>query len=159
MRAVKHFTMLVFLFLGISSYAQTGVVITFYDGTTQNYNVTSTGKLYFDSDNLFVKIDGTANSTSIPVTIIKKIIFSETLSNNILGDNKHNMVLYPNPSSDLIKIKSQIQEELDVKIYSLTGQLVLRGVYQSDEDIDVSQISSGLYLVQVNGLTIKFSKK
>jgi len=69
------------------------------------------------------------------------------------------LVLYPNPGSGTIQIKSGTYEDLDVKIYSLTGQLVKQGKYLSGQDIDVSEISRGLYLVQVNDLTLKFSKK
>jgi len=141
------------------SFAQTGVTVTYYDGTTQGFNVTSAGKLYFVSDNLYVKLDGTTTPTTIPVTIIRKITFSETLATTTFGENKKNLVLYPNPSSNVIRIKSDENEALKINIYSLQGQLVHQGVYQSNEEINMSNLSSGLYLVQVNGLTIKFSKK
>ena len=142
------------------SFAQTGVTVTYYDGTTQGFNVTTAGKLYFATDNLYVKLDGTTTTpTTIPVTIIRKITFSNALNTTIFGENKNNLVLFPNPSLDVIRIKSDENEELKTKMYSLQGQLVLEGTYQSNQDIDVSNLSSGLYLVQVNGLTIKFSKK
>lgn len=150
---------MLFLFMTTFSFAQTGVTVTYYDGTTQGFNVTSAGKLYFASDNLYVKLDGTTTPTTIPVTIIRKITFSETLATTTFGENKNNLVLYPNPSSNVIRIKSDENETLRINIYSLQGQLVHQGVYQSDEEINVSNLSSGLYLVQVNGLTIKFSKK
>lgn len=131
----------------------------YYDGTTQGFNVASAGKLYFESDNLYVKTDVAATPTTIPVSIIRKIVFSNALAASTFGQNKTNLVIYPNPSSDAIRIKSDSGETLATKIYSMTGQLMLQGSYQSGEDIDVSNLSSGLYLVQVNGATIKFSKK
>jgi Secretion system C-terminal sorting domain len=159
---MKKFQKLRFLFLVlISSYsiAQTGVNVTYYDGTVQAFNVTTTGKLYFEADNLNVKIDGFTAPTTIPVDIIRKITFSSALATTTFGENNHHLVLYPNPSSDVIQINSDITEDLNTKIYSLTGRLILQGVYKSGQDIDLSHLSSGLYLVQVNGLTIKFSKK
>lgn len=150
---------MIFLLMVSFSFAQTGVTVTYYDGTTQGFNVTSAGKLYFASDNLYVKLDGTTTPTTIPVTIIRKITFSATLATTTFGENKNNLVLYPNPSSDIIRIKSYENEALKITIYSLQGQLVHQGVYQTDEDINVSNLSSGLYLIQVNGVTIKFSKK
>lgn len=160
MKTIQKFILLQMLFFVTISFAQTGVIVTYYDGTTQGFNVESTGKLYFNSDNLNVKINNTiATPTTIPVTIIRKITFSTTLLTNTFGENKNNFVLYPNPSSDVFKIKSDLIENLKVEIYSLQGQLVFQGNYQSDQDIDVTNLSSGLYLVQVNGLTIKFSKK
>ncbi|WP_374542983.1 T9SS type A sorting domain-containing protein [Flavobacterium sp.] len=160
MKTIKKITFLLLLFVGSFSFAQTGVLVTYYDSNTQVFNVESSGKMYFDSDNLNVKINSTTTiSTTIPVTIIRKITFSSTLSTTTFGENKNNLVLYPNPSSDVFRIKSDENEKLKINIYSLQGQLVHQGNYQSDEDINVSNLSSGLYLVQVNGLTIKFSKK
>lgn len=159
MKTIQKITFLLFFLVSSYSFAQTGVVVTYYDGTTQGFNVNIAGKLYFASDNLFVKLDETTPPTTIPVTIIQKITFSSTLATTNFGANKNNLVLYPNPSSDYFKIKSDTNEELKINIYSLQGQLVHQGNYQSDEDINVSNFSSGLYLVQVNGLTIKFSKK
>lgn len=156
----KRIYLLILFSIATFSFAQTGVLVTYYDGTTQGFNVENSGKLYFTSDNLNVKINSaTTTPTTIPVTIIRKITFSTTLSTTTFGENKNNLVLYPNPSSDVFRIKSDVVEDLKVEIYSLQGQLVQKGIYQSDEDINVTNLSSGLYLVQVNGLTIKFSKK
>lgn len=141
------------------SIAQTGVYITYYDGSNQTFNVAATGKLYFETDNFFVKTDGNTTPTTIPVNIIRKITFSNALATATFGKNVSNLMLYPNPSSEVIRIKSEVQEALKTKIYSSTGQLFLQGTYQSNQDIDVSSLASGLYLIQVNGLTIKFSKK
>lgn len=159
MKKIQKFTLLLILLVSSYSFAQTGVTVTYYNGTTQGFNVTTTGKLYFASDNLYVKLDETTTPTTIPVTIIQKITFGATLSNATFGENKNNLVLYPNPSSDVFRIKSDENEELKINIYSLQGQLVHQGKYQTNEDVNVSNLSSGLYLVQVNGLTIKFSKK
>jgi len=151
---------MLFLLAGAYSYSQTGVIVTYYDGTTSNFTVETTGKLYFSDDNLNIKTETAATAiTVIPVNIIRKITFSSTLGTGSFGDNKNNLVLYPNPGSGTIQIKSDTYEDLDVKIYSLTGQLVKQGKYLSGQDIDVSEISRGLYLVQVNDLTLKFSKK
>lgn len=156
---MRQIITLLLLLIGARSQAQTGVTVTYYDGTTQGFNVTAAGKLYFESDNLNVKIDQSTTPTTIPVNIIRKIVFSNSLSTPIVGQNKKNLVLYPNPSASAIRIQSESGEALDTKIYSLTGQLVLQGTFQSGEEINVSELSSGLYLVQANGVTIKFSKK
>lgn len=159
MRTIQRITYLLLLIVSSYSIAQTGVNITYYDGTNQTFSVAATGKLYFETDNLFLKTDGTTTPTTIPVNIIRKITFSNALATTTFGENASNVMLYPNPSSEVIRIKSDTLDVLNTKIYSLTGQLILEGRYQSNQDIDVSSLASGLYLVQVNGLTIKFSKK
>ncbi|HOZ75839.1 MAG TPA: T9SS type A sorting domain-containing protein [Flavobacterium sp.] len=159
MRTIQKITCLLFFLVSSYSIAQTGVNVTYYNGTNQTFNVAATGKLYFETDNLFVKTDATTTPTTIPVNIIRKITFSNVLVTTTFGDNAGNVMLYPNPGSGVIRIQSEVEEPLKTKIYSLTGQLVLQGIYQSNHDIDVSALACGLYLVQVNGLTIKFSKK
>lgn len=160
MKQLQTITFMLLLLATSYSFSQTGVIVTYYDGTTQNFNVATTGKLYFSNDDLNVKKDATTAVTTIPVSIIRKIVFSATvLGTPTIGENKNNLALYPNPGSDAIQIKSDNVEELDVKIYALTGQLVQQGIYQSNKSIDVSSLAKGLYLVQANGLTVKFSKK
>jgi hypothetical protein len=159
MRTVQKITLMLLLLISSYSFAQTGVTVTYYNGTTQAFNVATAGKLYFETDNLYVKTDATTAPTTIPVNIIRKITFSNTLATTTFGTNSHHLVLYPNPGSDVIRIQSDVNEDLKTKIYSLTGQLILEGVYQRGQDINVSDLTAGLYLVQVNGLTIKFSKK
>ncbi|WP_379966168.1 T9SS type A sorting domain-containing protein [Epilithonimonas sp. UC225_85] len=147
------------MFVGVFTFAQTGVKIKYYTGTEQGFNVSASGKLYFSGDNLLVKSEANATETSIPVSIIQKITFTdEVLATQNIGLNKSNLQLYPNPSTDYIRIKSEVKS-LDVKIYSLEGKLLVSGTYKSDEDINVSKLNAGVYLVQANGVTIKFIKK
>ena len=106
-----------------------------------------------------VKPEANSTETSIPVSIIQKITFTdEVLATQNVGLNKNNLQLYPNPSTDYIRIKSKAKS-LDVKIYNLEGKLVVSGNYISDEDINVSKLNAGVYLVQANGVTLKFIKK
>jgi Secretion system C-terminal sorting domain len=160
MRLIKQIAFLLLLLKTSLSFSQTtGIRVFYYTGTTQVFDVASTGKLYFASDNLYVKIDGTTAPTTIPVNIIRKITFVEnTLAVTSVADDKK-VSLSPNPSTDFFKITSEYTEGLTVKIYSLTGQLVHQGVYVNDQNIDVSNLSTGLYVVQVNHSTLKFIKK
>jgi len=156
----QTFALLLFLLLAAHSFGQTGVAITYYDGNVQNYNVAPAGKLYFDANNLFVKVDGSATApTTIPVTLIRKIVLSGVLGTQTFAEDAKGLTLYPNPGGDFVKINSETFESLHTRIYSLTGQLVKQGTYQSDENIDISGLAPGLYFVQINGSTLKFSKK
>ncbi|NHM05849.1 T9SS type A sorting domain-containing protein [Flavobacterium sp. CYK-4] len=159
MKPIQNLTFVILMLLGAYSWAQTGIRVTYYDGNIQNFNVTTSGKLYFSADNLYVKADGVTTSTTIPVNIIRKITFDGALATTNFGENDQALTLAPNPSADVIRIGSENRESLKTQIYSLTGQLILQGVYQVGQDIDVSKLAAGLYLVQVNGVTIKFSKK
>ena len=67
--------------------------------------------------------------------------------------------LYPNPAQDILNIETQQQIET-VKIYNLQGQLIKE---VSTNSIDVSNLNTGLYFVQVTvdgkSITKKFIKE
>ncbi|MCX8525818.1 T9SS type A sorting domain-containing protein [Chryseobacterium formosus] len=154
-------SILVFLLLSaLFSFAQTGIKVTYYTGTTQDYTVETSGKLYFSGSNLLIKTSTTANNVSIPTNIIRKITFTNTsLATQEIGQNTSKFKLYPNPASDFIKISSDKKDKINVKIYSVSGQIVHQGTYLPDENINVSNLRMGFYFVQANDTTFKMIKK
>jgi hypothetical protein len=160
MKIAKPFSkmMCLLLFLFAVSFAQTTIKVTYYTGSTQNYTIENSGKLYFSGSNLLVKTASSASDISIPTGIIRKILFHDKHFNQI-GLNKDQIRLYPNPSAEFIRITSDKKESLKVKIYSAEGRLVLSGTYQPNEDINISSFREGFYLVQVNNTTLKLIKK
>jgi Secretion system C-terminal sorting domain len=61
--------------------------------------------------------------------------------------------VYPNPASDRIYIRSNINSPTLVKIYDATGADVLEKLVQDNNPIDISNLSNGLYqvILQTNG--------
>jgi hypothetical protein len=70
-----------------------------------------------------------------------------------------NIVLYPNPTREVLNLESQKQIKT-VKIYSIQGQLIKS---DSASVIDVSQLAEGLFFIQITIdnkiITKKFIKK
>jgi Secretion system C-terminal sorting domain len=156
---IRKLILIVILLTAGLTTAQTGVTVTYYTGTTQNFSIETNGKLYFENEELYLKSNSTTTPTVIPVSIIQKITFSNTLGVTTFGQNENNLTLYPNPASDLIKIGANSNDVMEVKMYTLTGQLVQQGKYFPNEAIDISELSGGIYLIQANGVTFKFVKK
>lgn len=67
------------------------------------------------------------------------------------------ITLYPNPSSDGFYIKGLPQGE--VSIYSVSGQFIMRQSFDATTKIDLSEMESGVYLVQVEGKGVAFISK
>jgi len=156
----KKVAFLLFVFSAFMLYAQTGIKVTYYDGTTQGFAVQDSGKLYFSESNLLIKTSSTSTPTSLPVSIIQKITFDNSvLSTQNISQNKSKYILYPNPSNDFIRIKSLNADKLEVSIYALDGKLLLKGNYVSDQNIDISQLPAGVYIVKSNTETFKLIKK
>jgi hypothetical protein len=154
-------SLLIFFLLTATLYfSQTGIRITYYNGTTQDYSIENSGKLYFSTTDLLVKTSSSATNVSIPMTIIRKITFtSSVLATQEIGQNKYKTQLYPNPTSDFIKITSDRNDRMKVKIYSSAGQIVHIGTYLPNESIDISNLTAGFYLVQVDQTILKLIKK
>ena len=70
------------------------------------------------------------------------------LSNTNFSANNLEFNLYPNPASDILNIESE-NELKSVEIYSLQGQKVMSS---KNNVINISDLASGLYLVQVTDI-------
>lgn len=70
--------------------------------------------------------------------------------------------VYPNPTSDLIKIECNevmFQSELNINIYNIVGELVYNGILTKDSDeIDVNHLSSGVYFYYLSNSKNMVSK-
>jgi len=77
------------------------------------------------------------------------VIFSDDCENlSISNFNKTDIVLYPNPASDIIHIQTNIlDEKLIFKIFTVNGQLVTEGV---GSKIDFRNVNRGVYFISIN---------
>ncbi|REH01623.1 ELWxxDGT repeat protein [Flavobacterium aquicola] len=78
--------------------------------------------------------------------------------------NKNAAVIYPNPTSDVIKVKIDLKlVGSDYSITNLAGQTVLTGKLNSEiTNIDINKLAGGLYLYKIAGEKgdgFKFLKK
>lgn len=70
-----------------------------------------------------------------------------------------NVSVLPNPTSDSITI-SGLTDRMGYTIYDISGTVLDKGVVASDEEINVQQLSTGLYFLILNNTTVKkFVKK
>jgi hypothetical protein len=88
------------------------------------------------------------STADLEEVIIIPGISSESLSNR-------SMKVYPNPSSGMItlEISRDAATDLDVEIYSLNGKMVyrnaLRSVINVQEQLDLSDLDKGIYMLRV----------
>jgi hypothetical protein len=88
---------------------------------------------------------------------------NSTLSVNDQLENNSFFNLFPNPSSDLLNIQLDAENNSGkniLSIYEVTGKKVLEKVLSSTSNvIDVSKLTSGYYLIQLNSNSRIYSKK
>lgn len=116
-------------FFTTQSFSQTGILVTYYDGNVQSYTIATTGKLYFNTNNLLVATNATNTPTSIPISIIRKITFTPTvLPLNLVGfalkNEKKQVVLSWKTENEINTSHFIIERSVDGINYVNIGQVV-----------------------------------
>ncbi len=135
--------------------AQAEVEIQFYNAGSQNFTVSETGKIYFNNGYMMID-EGLCSPYSFLVSDIKKILISNPVS--IEDIETENFTIYPNPATSFLRIHSDSQLQGSYQLYALDGRVVLSGMFQGDETVDLNGVPRGLYLIKVNDRTFKISK-
>lgn len=79
-------------------------------------------------------------------------------------NEKDNLVIYPNPASNIINIKlGELKKVATISIFSIQGKELIRKEYTGNSQIDINHLSPGLYFLRIiNGNQIisqRFIKK
>ena len=75
--------------------------------------------------------------------------------------NELNLTVYPNPTTDKLKISlnSSVDENVKFKLYDLTGKLIIKHEFNTITEINVSDLLSGMYFATIEALDQKASVK
>ena len=86
------------------------------------------------------------------------VIFESYLSTADFEKQKYN--IYLNPVENTLNVSSNNSEEKLITIFSTNGQLI-ESLKTTDENlsIDVSKLSSGTYIININSVPYNFIKK
>lgn len=73
----------------------------------------------------------------------------------------NNLIIYPNPATDKLTFSGNFNDILEVSVYDAIGHVVLSNKIAAGEDLDVSQLSDGIYIIKDNNsnMTRKFIKQ
>ena len=116
--------------------------------------------------NIFDINDGTQSSASsqiFEVYINKSTVGQHELS--LTGENIFNMKVFPNPTTDLISVEFFIPDNspIEINIHTVKGELIKSISVQPiigthTKEIDIRHLSSGEYMISVNGSTSNSQK-
>lgn len=128
--------------------------------SASNYIIDQGDNAYYDVA-LFGDLDLSGNDRIFNTTIdLGAYEYNSTLGIDDIVLNTNSVKLYPNPVSDRLFFKSAEQVE-NISIYNVNGQLI-KQVIETTNGIDVSVLSSGLYMIQIktsnNTINQKFIK-
>lgn len=63
--------------------------------------------------------------------------------------DKNLFSMYPNPANDQLYINTSCTSDLTISVYDNSGRLVIIETIDNDQALDVSQLESGMYTIQV----------
>ena len=110
------------------------------DNLADSTQITNEASIYFDMNSPIVT-NQTLNTlvSTIPLTITNFF--------------KNSVLVYPNPAKNNLNVDVSSQEKIkEVKLLNMAGQEILKRAVDNIEEklrIDVSEVSSGVYLLQI----------
>ena len=146
------------LISGIS--AQNSLIVKQTNGTLKGTALTSLSKITFSSGNMLVrKTDATTDSYVL--SDVSRITFGFFSGINEISSNSAQFSVYPNPATSFIQLKNLPETSAyNISIFSLDGsRLIQKYLTSTSEIIDISILKKGMYLLSVNGSTLKFIKQ
>ncbi|MFA5046196.1 MAG: T9SS type A sorting domain-containing protein [Paludibacter sp.] len=154
-----NFVTLTFLCLLVFniSLAQTNLILKFKDGTEKSTSLSSLDKLTFSQNNLVLNYQS-AGSDSYAVSTVYKLIFGTATTIHQVTDDDESYSFYPNPADQFIFLKNVPEGTVKVSVYKLDGAMIKSIELNSvNEQIDVSQLSSGFYILKINNKALKLT--
>jgi len=96
-----------------------------------------------------------------PSVAMDAFLDSSTLSNEEFDNNQENeVIIYPNPVENFFVISSDNQLNSSLKIYDIQGKLQFEKInYQTNETIDISHLSTGIYFLNIDNHKLKIIKQ
>ncbi len=138
--------------------AQNSLFIRLNNGTQSSVALSSLNKITFSTEEMFLKQNDTTTK-SFTIGDINKITFGFSSGlTDILDESS--ISVYPNPASDLIRLKNLPTEETKITVYRLDGEIVIQNILNSSsQTININGLTNGLYLIRTGNKTLKFTKQ
>ena len=137
------------------------VTVTISGSTENNYDwvfvTNGAGELLYGpasgtQDATVTSTDGTINVYLAADTSVQggPITFDVSCAGLSINDfDLSDLRIYPNPvNGDYVNIQSSVSGEKNIEVYDITGKRLINTILNSDK-LDVSSVSSGVYLVKV----------
>ena len=113
--------------------------------------------LFVDRDLLLIDKEGNLLASE-PVLNIRKIVFLEgndaTGNSSPLSKTDNAIMVYPNPTKDILHIEGA--EDHTIRIYNTQGLLLKKA---TGKQINVSNLHTGTYLLQIGTQVVRFIKQ
>ena len=131
------------------------LIVTTVDGTEQTFHLTESSRMFFENGTTLVIEEETGTTISYELADIRKLVCSEVTGTSENATSQ--LQILPNPTRNSFIIHNLCENSL-ARIYSLDGRLVKAFQASEGSVIDLSELSEGMYLLNINGRTLKLMK-
>lgn len=139
--------------------AQSSLIVNFKNDSQAGFLVNTLNKITFSGGSLLLKTTDTPLNTYL-ISDIRKLTFGVYSGFSAISIDPTALVVYPNPATNFIYLKNSPEGEINITVFRLDGAvLISKKLKNGLEQIDVSNLSKGLYLLRVNNKTLKFMKQ
>jgi hypothetical protein len=132
----------------------TNLVIEHRSDAQEKQDIAKIGKLVFVEDGIrLLDKEGNILATEL-IANVKKICFASETNTDVNDTLVNTIIVYPNPTQDILMIQGAESQML--RVYNLQGSLLLT---QWGNQIAVSHLPDGTYLLQIGTQVVRFIKK
>ena len=122
------------------------------------FAVSEISKIHFGAGNFSVVLDEAETGGSFDLRNVSKITFAESSAVETV-ERAVSVHVTPNPVKDNLMIKGgEALYGSTVSLYSTTGTNVMQLSSWQGESINVSHLPAGVYIINIQSVTIKFMK-
>lgn len=156
-KIIKVLTLLCFMagFMLQSNAQNVTLVVTNTNGTEQTYQLTEESQLHFENGERLVIENANGSNVTLQLSDIRKIVCSEMVGTEENAASK--LQILPNPSHNQVILKN-LSGNCQGHIYTLDGRMVKAFEAFEGMMLDISDLSEGMYLLNIDGQTLKLMK-
>ena len=151
---MKHIFILICVICCSLQTMATNLVIEHRSGAEEMQDIATIGKLVFVEENIqLLDKDGNILATE-SIANVKKICFAPPTNTDVNDTLVNTIIVYPNPTQDILMIQGAESQML--RVYNLQGSLLQT---EWGNQIAVSHLPDGTYLLQIGTQVVRFIKK
>lgn len=132
------------------------LVVTTTNGEEQSFQLPQNGQLYFENGDQLIINDGTGTVATFQLANIQKMVCTEVTG--IEENDTSALQLIPNPSRSHFFIKN-LKSSTQARLYAIDGRLVKTFEATEGMMVDISDLNPGMYLLHIDGQTLKMIKQ
>lgn len=131
------------------------LVVTTNNGQEQAFHLSENGQMHFENGERLIIEDGAGVIATFQLADIRKLVCPEPMG--MKESSEETLQLIPNPGHNHVIIKN-LSGHCQGRIYTLDGRMVK--AFEADEgmSLNISDLSEGMYLLNIDGQTLKLMK-